>query len=74
MTPVAFHRRTGAEKVTDQFIRLATRLLLWGMLPLLVAISVNLSWRNDNHRGSVCLPAGGSNRRGFCRLWFIFLV
>ena len=42
MTPAAFHRQTGTEKVTEQFIRLATRSLLLGMLPLLVAICLDL--------------------------------
>ena len=42
MTPAAFHRQTGPEKITRQFIRLATRLLLLGMLPLLVALCIDI--------------------------------
>ncbi len=42
MTPAAFHRQTGPEKITGQFIRLATRLLLLGMLPLLVALCIDI--------------------------------
>lgn len=33
MTPAAFHRQTEPTKVTEEFIQLATRLLLWGMGP-----------------------------------------
>jgi hypothetical protein len=42
MTPAAFHRQTEPEKITRQYIRLATRLLLWGMLPLLAAICIDI--------------------------------
>jgi hypothetical protein len=41
MAPAAFHRQTGAEKVTRQFIRLTTRLVLCGMIPLLVALCMD---------------------------------
>ena len=41
MTPAAFHRQTGPMKVTKEFIQLATRLLLWGMWPLLIALCID---------------------------------
>jgi Family of unknown function (DUF6328) len=41
MTPAAFHRQTTPKEVSEQFIRLASRLLLWGMLPLLIAICLD---------------------------------
>ena len=30
MTPAALHRQTGSAKVTEEFLQLASRLLLWG--------------------------------------------
>ena len=41
MTPAAFHRQTGPTKVTEEFIQLATRLLLWGMGPLLIGLCID---------------------------------
>ena len=41
MTPAAFHRQTGPTKVTEKFICLATRLLLWGMCPLLIGLCID---------------------------------
>ena len=40
MTPAAFHRQTGPKKVTLQFIRLSTRLVLWSMPPLASSLCV----------------------------------
>src|SRR5215831_7658888 len=40
MTPAAYHRQTGPREVTETFIRISTRLLLWSMLPLAVGICV----------------------------------
>src|SRR5437870_8174195 len=34
MTPAAYHRQTDAREVTEQFIRISTRLLVWSMWPL----------------------------------------
>ena len=41
MTPAAYHRQTGPEIVTETFIRISTRLMLWSMLPLAVSICVD---------------------------------
>jgi bacteriorhodopsin len=41
MTPAAYHRQTGPEEVTEMFVRLSTRLMLWSMLPLCVGICVD---------------------------------
>jgi hypothetical protein len=38
MTPAAYHRQKGALQVTLRFIDVSTRLLLWAMAPLAVAI------------------------------------
>jgi Na+/H+-dicarboxylate symporter len=41
MTPAAYHRQTGPGAVTEAFIRLSTRLMLWSMLPLCLGICVD---------------------------------
>lgn len=41
MTPAAYHRQTGPEEVTEVFVRLSTRLLLWSMLPLSLGICID---------------------------------
>jgi hypothetical protein len=40
MAPAAYHRQTGPERVTDIFIRVASRMLLASMLPLALSISM----------------------------------
>src|ERR1043165_7135349 len=42
MTPPAFHRQTGPQHVTEQFIHLGTRLLLISMVPLALSIGLDL--------------------------------
>jgi hypothetical protein len=41
MTPAAFHRQTDPEQVSKKFILLSTRLLLFSMPPLCVAICMD---------------------------------
>ncbi len=41
MTPAAYHRQEGARVVTETFLRLSTRLLLWSMLPLAIGICLD---------------------------------
>jgi hypothetical protein len=41
MTPAAFHRQRGPHHVTDAFIKVSTRLLLWSMWPLSSAICLD---------------------------------
>jgi len=41
MTPAAYHRQHNPTEVTETFITVSTRLLLWSMLPLAVAISLD---------------------------------
>jgi hypothetical protein len=38
MTPAAYHRQVGAREVSSRFIRLSTRMLLWSMWPLALAL------------------------------------
>ena len=41
MTPAAYHRQTGPEQVTEAFIRISTRLVLWSMLPLALGVCID---------------------------------
>jgi len=41
MAPAAFHRQTGPRKVSDTFLNLASRLLLWAMSPLMLGIALD---------------------------------
>jgi hypothetical protein len=38
MAPAAYHRQVGTHEVTETFLRLSTRLLLLGMMPLAIAL------------------------------------
>jgi hypothetical protein len=40
MTQAVFHRQTGEKEVEEDFVRIATRLLLIGMIPLATSISI----------------------------------
>jgi len=42
MTPAAYHRQVKAKKMTQHFIALSSRLLLWSMFPLMMAICVDV--------------------------------
>jgi hypothetical protein len=41
MTPAAYHRQTERETISRGFVRLASRLLLWSMVPLLVGMCLD---------------------------------
>jgi uncharacterized protein DUF6328 len=41
MAPAAFHRQTGPFEVSENFVALASRLLLSSMIPLMLAISLD---------------------------------
>src|SRR5215203_234838 len=42
MAPAALHRQAEPHSVSDRFLHLSSRLLLWGMLPLAVGISLEV--------------------------------
>lgn len=42
MTPAAYHRQTGPEDITQRFIKLAARLMLFSMVPLTFSICIEL--------------------------------
>src|ERR1051325_9740294 len=41
MSPAAYHRQEGARVVTERFLQISTRLLLWSMLPLALGICID---------------------------------
>lgn len=41
MTPAAYHRQVGIHHVTERFLVISTRLLLWSMAPLAVGICLD---------------------------------
>jgi hypothetical protein len=41
MTPAAYHRQSNPEVVSHRFVRIASTLLLWSMLPLSLAICLD---------------------------------
>jgi hypothetical protein len=42
MAPAAYHRQTSPMHVSHHLVRVSTRLLMWGLLPLALALSVDL--------------------------------
>lgn len=42
MTPAAYHRQAGPQDITQRFIDLSTRLLLFSMIPLALSISMEV--------------------------------
>lgn len=42
MTPAAYHRQTSPRQASDRFIKIASRLLLWAMVPLLTGICLDV--------------------------------
>lgn len=71
MTPAAYNRQTTPMEVTDDFIRVSTRLLLWSMFPLAVGISLDLYLIGRVIAGSI---GGGVLSAGvftvYVMLWF----
>jgi hypothetical protein len=41
MTPAAYHRQTRPREITETFIILSTRLILWSMVPLAAGITID---------------------------------
>ncbi|HEV7681634.1 MAG TPA: DUF6328 family protein [Pyrinomonadaceae bacterium] len=73
MAPAAYHRQKDPEAVTEGFIAIATRLLLYSMFPLMLAIGLEcfLVTRMITNRISVSLGLA-MLLVGFClTLWFL---
>ena len=72
MTPAAYNRQTTPMEVTDDFVRVSTRLLLWSMFPLAVGISLDLYLIGRVIAGSI---GGGVLSAGvfavYVTLWFL---
>jgi uncharacterized protein DUF6328 len=61
MTPAAYHRQTTPREVSQKFIDLATRLVLWSMGPLAVAICLEfylVSFLILRTQWASCIAAG----------------
>jgi len=72
MTPAAFHRQLGSTRITEEFIRLASRLLLWGMWPLLSALCIDLYLiAQIIFKGAIALMITTIVASLFISLWFI---
>lgn len=71
MAPAAYHRQTSPLQITEKFIKLATRLLLWSMLPLALGICIDFYLIAqiilDN---SLSLPLTAALFAIFLILWF----
>jgi hypothetical protein len=72
MTPAAYNRQTTPMEVTEDFVRVSTRLLLWSMFPLAVGISLDLYLIGRVIAGSI---GGGVLSAGvfavYVILWFL---
>jgi hypothetical protein len=72
MTPAAYHRQTGPRRVTQSFVTLASRLVLWSMCALATALSLDFYLISKvilGNRAAVPLAAGVFAFLVFC--WFI---
>lgn len=56
MTQAVFHRQTGEKEVEEDFVRIATRLLLIGMIPLATSISIEFYIISRLILGQILLP------------------
>jgi hypothetical protein len=72
MAPAAYHRQTGPREVTETFVWLASRLLLWSMWPLAVGVCLDfyLVSRVILH-SAVALTLAGALFAIFLGLWFL---
>jgi len=73
MSPAALHRQTNPQAVTENFIKLASRLLLLSMFPLLLAICFDfyLIARLILNKSSISLLLSAILLIVFATLWFL---
>jgi hypothetical protein len=76
MTPAAYHRQMGGEKITRHFVKLATRLIMIAMWPLAAAIAIDsyLLSRLVFEGRSVALALAAIVLFVLVGLWFVFPV
>jgi Family of unknown function (DUF6328) len=73
MTPAAFHRQTGQRRISQSFITLSSRLLLWSMAPLAVAVSLDFYLVAQTVLSEILSAALAAILFGvFAALWFVF--
>ena len=72
MSPAAYHRQAGPREVTDAFIRVSTRLLLWSMWPLSMGICLDFYLISRIILNTVVAPLVAAVLFGvFVILWFV---
>ena len=72
MAPAAYHRQRGPQEVTSTFIHLATRLLLWSMVPLALSICIEFYLVGRVIEDGAIVPLGAAFLFGvFVGLWFV---
>ena len=72
MAPAAYHRQAGARQVSETFVELSTRLLLWSMLPLAISICVDFYLISRMILGSIYAPLLAAGLFVvFLSLWFV---
>lgn len=73
MTPAAYHRQTGPREVTARFISISSSLLLFGMLPLAISLSLDLYLVGRILAGRlVAILLAAAAFALFAFLWFMF--
>src|SRR5947207_3350352 len=73
MTPAALHRQKGAYEVTDIFVRVSSRLLLWSMVPLALGILIDFYLVSRVISGSLLASLFAAAMFViFSGLWFVF--
>jgi hypothetical protein len=72
MAPAAYHRQRGPQEVTSTFIHLATRLLLWSMVPLALSICIEFYLVGRVIEDGAIVPLGAAFLFAvFVGLWFV---
>jgi hypothetical protein len=72
MTPAALHRQRGSTEVTESFIRISSRLLLFSMIPLAFSISIDFYLVGRLIAGdAVVVPLVAALIALFAVAWFI---
>jgi hypothetical protein len=74
MTPAAYHRSAGSREVSDTFIHVSSLLLLAGMIPLAVGLSIDFHLIAKLITGSegIAVSCGAALFFVFALLWLVF--
>ncbi|UFS71747.1 DUF6328 family protein [Geomonas sp. RF6] len=73
MAPAAYHRQTGIKEVSGHFLMIASRLLLWSMIPLMFGVSLDfyIIARLILHNEAVSAALAAGLLCVFASLWFL---